>query len=772
MKALPNLLNPGLAGIAAAAAAGAAGYRLLKFWKSRFGFKNGDTSMNMASSEAFPFGSMHSSEAGHISLRSVAIRGEIEGLFFGWQIIQEYKNKTDHPLEIIYTFPLGWDAALLGMSAKIGEKELVGVVVEKKEAEEKYEAAVAKGDSAILVQKSGDGLYTANLGNIGAGETVSVRLDCARLLSWGPDGVRLSIPTVVGERYGDPFGPGGLAPHESVKPSAAANYPFTVDLRIRGDLAGGDVRCLSGGAQIMREGNETLVRLDHGAVMDRDFVLFMPGAGAASQAYCVPDGEKFMLAASFLPKMADMRPSAIGLKILVDCSGSMSGSSIAEAKKGLGKVLGLLEERDYLSYSRFGSYCRHESKRLERCGKDALKKFSRAIEATDADMGGTEMEGALKSTFVDIKNPAAEEVPAMVLLITDGDVWNTQNIVAAAKNSGQRIFVIGVGYAPGENVLRTMAEQTGGACELVTPEESIAEAIVRMFQRMRGTIAKNIKIDWHGETLWQSALPKSIYDGETVHAFALVQKRPEAAPTLRWTAEGHEMEARAESLADSGNTDLCRLGRWRQLGECEKKKATELALKYQLISPFTSLVLVYDREEKIDAPLEVEQVPQMRAHGHGSYLAGAASLGIPGNVPQCLWSKRSFFEEDGLSSIMHFCELDAKADDTSASLDAAQFYALWLRQIPGGSLGQFASSLEAGFAAAVEKVAEIAQNLGVAEEAVWAVLLRAVEEKLAGEGAIETSRHSRRMIDAALKNFSSTDIALITEEVIEKFDLV
>lgn len=725
--------------------------------------------------EDFPFGEMKSNGAGKISLQSVAVKGEIDGLFFGWNIIQEYKNETEGPLEIIYTFPLGWNAALLGMTAKTGEKELAGVVVEKNEAEEKYEEAIEQGNSAILVQKSGDGLHTANLGNIAAGEAVTVRLECARLLNYEQGQVRLSIPAVVGERYGDPFGPGGLAPHESVRPSKLASYPFSVDLRIRGDLARGDIRCLAQNADVVKEGGEAIVRLDHGAVMDRDFVLTMEGTGATSQAFCVEDKDNFMVSASFLPAMPDMRPSAIGLKILVDCSGSMSGSSIAEAKKGLGKVLDLLEERDCLSYSRFGSGCKHSTRKLERCDRNSLAKFSRAIEATDADMGGTELERALKSTFEDIKNPFDDELPAMVLLITDGNVWNTQNIVEAAKRSGHRIFVVGVGFAPGENVLRTMAEQTGGACELVSPQESISETIVRMFHRMRGTMAKNINIDWHEKTLWQSALPRSIYDGETIHAFALVHKRPETAPVLRWEAEGRQMSAQAKAIGQSENHDLCRLGHYWQLGDCKKKEAVALALEYQLVSKYTSLVLVHEREDKIDAPLTVQQVPQMRAHGHGNYFGGgfeavsfchfASATSFRSAAPHVLYDTFSDVDD----AVMEFDE----GGNEKRELDAAALYALWLRQVPGGSVAAFASmaGLDPEFAAIAETVEKIAQQLGVAGEFVWAVLLRAVEEFLAANDKIEPDRHSRRLLKAAMKDVSSTDLVLATEQVEENFEM-
>lgn len=573
--------------------------------------------------EPYPFGHMESDSRENISLKSVSISGEVEGLLFSSTIRQEYKNDTDKALEIIYTFPLGWGTSLLGLQATIGEKRLTGEVVKTSEAEEKYEKAVKDGDSAIMVQQSAQGLYTANLGNIKAGETVVVEIHCARLLRFEQGQVRLCIPTVIGERYGDPHCAGSLAPHESAKVDAGAHYPFTLELTIKGDMAKSAVSCPSHPANIKTLEDGLCVSLEAGAALDRDFILLLRDISGTSHALCVPDGDMCMVAGSFAPELPQKIASPLGLKILVDCSGSMSGSSIAEAQKGLGKVLSLLRPEDQIAYSRFGSEVEHLTRCLLPCTPENIEKLSKAIDATSADMGGTEMEAALRSTFQDIAGDAKNEVPPLVLLITDGDVWEVENIIATAKASGHRIFAIGVGYAPAESLLRDMAIQTGGACEFVSPQENMAEAIVRMFHRMRGAIAQNIRIDWGQESVWQSSLPHYIYDGETVHAFALLKGQSSSAPAMSWEVDGETRSAVCERLETSESQDLLRLGRMRQMEESESdEEKLNLALKYQLVSELTSLILVYERPEddKLDGLPSIQQVPQMPAYGHESSL--------------------------------------------------------------------------------------------------------------------------------------------------------
>lgn len=783
MALTPKISNPALNKLGIAAAAGAIGYGIFKYWKNRnTGIENMEIDMpgNIPNLNdgPFPFGEMSSCGGEQIALKSVGISGRIDGLFFGWTIRQEYRNETTSPLEIIYTFPLGYNAALLGMDATIGEKRLTGTVVENMEAEEKYEKAVSDGDSAIMVQQSARGLYTANLGNIAAGESVVVELHCARLLNFEQGMVRLCIPTVVGERYGNPYGPGGLAAHESVKVDTLAKYPFSLELVLAGDVAKGEIECPGHKATITKNGAEATVKLDPGAALDRDFILLMKGIETASHALCVPDGEEYMLAASFQPAMPSREISPIGLKILVDCSGSMSGSSIGEARKGLGQILQQLTPRDYISYSRFGSNVIHSSKELRPCTPEEITRFSGAIDKTRADMGGTEMEGALKSTF-DIGNPAGDELAPMVLLITDGDVWNTQNIIAEAKKSGHRIFVVGVGFAPGEHVVRDMANATGGACELVSPNENIAGVIVRMFNRMRGTIASKIRIDWPEEPVWQSALPKYIYDGETVHAFALMAKRPQGQAVLRWQADGHECEANSGQMEYSENGGLVRLGRMREIeGSKNKAERIGLALKYQLVSENTSLILVHEREEKIDKPLKIQQVPQMAAHGHGSFggIGAVASFccaptfmtgGTLGMsvVDSLLRGLGSAPDADGYVE-------DGEAEAEEILVKTKEIYPVWKSNLySDGTMAGFIKAVEAdaAFAGIVEAVHEIACKLGIDEEAVWAEIMRNVEIYMAVNYDHNKERHSTRLINATLKNISPADQALLDESVADKF---
>ena len=99
-----------------------------------------------------------------IALQSVSAVGRISGLLFEMTVRQHYCNTSKCNIETVYTLPLAWGAVLMGLSVEIGGKRQTGTVIEKKQAQDKYEDAIAEGDMPVMLEQSSPGLYTINLG--------------------------------------------------------------------------------------------------------------------------------------------------------------------------------------------------------------------------------------------------------------------------------------------------------------------------------------------------------------------------------------------------------------------------------------------------------------------------------------------------------------------------------------------------------------------------------------------------------------------------------
>ena len=559
--------------------------------------------------------STQDSETGEqVALKSVQATGQISGLMLEMTVRQHYCNTSNRNIETVYTLPLAWGAVLMGISAEINGRRQAGMVLEKNEAQHQYEEAITKGDMPVMLEQSSRGLYTINLGNLKSGEEAVIEYQYAQLLRFEQNRIRLSIPTTIAPRYGDAHKDGGLRPHESTDSSRLVEYPFDLSIRIDGEAAKGAIESPSHAITVAVTESGLVATLARNGYLDRDFVLTMDGVNSPSLASVVKDDDGYTALASFCPEIKAAPNMAINLKILVDCSGSMGGESITSAKLALHHVLSGLGANDHFSYSRFGSDILHDFPSMLSAQPSVIERASALVDVTDANLGGTEIEKALHSTFA-LKGGGEG---ADVLLITDGEVWDIEKVIKLAQKSGHRIFAIGVGSSPADSLLRQLAEDTGGACDLVGPFEDIEQAITRMFRRIRLQRVTDLRVDWGTEPcIWNTQPPKVLFDGETVHVFAGFSKQLVESPILSFIAHGHdqriEITAPIPELFDTQT--LCRIAGDNRLKTASEIDSVSLAMRYQLVTDKTNLFLVHQREgeDKATELPRLQKILQMQA---------------------------------------------------------------------------------------------------------------------------------------------------------------
>jgi Ca-activated chloride channel family protein len=588
-----------------------------------------------------------------IGLVSAHVSGRLNGLVAQIKLRQVYKNWSDDNIECVYTFPLAWQSVLLGMRVELNGKSLTGSIKPKRVAEALYEKAIDNGDLPVMLERSGKDLYTANIGNIQTGDEVVIELDYAQILKAEDGSVRFSLPTTVAPRYGD-SADSGMRPHQQSEADPQVEQRLFVNLEMSESLSAGTIHCPTHEIQHSRQGNQCSVRLEGAAWLDRDFVLVVDRLDDLSFAVAAPDhvrpGQATVLTGSvFKPQKAQQNRGSV-IKVLVDCSGSMQGDSIEQARDCLNWLFGQLSNADKVSFSRFGSSVQHDHPALQSCStvyRQVLKTSARRLAA---DLGGTEIDMALKEVIaIEGENPDETE-NAAILLITDGEVWNIDEIIATVRASGHRIYAVGVGSAPSESLLQDMAEVTGGACEMVTPRESMQRAVERLLIRLRQTQAIEQETICSAPVLWQSKTNKHAAYGEGLSSWIQVEAN-ESDPNSLWVEQTiFPGDTRTRCKVDwDDSLDLSRISAAFQLHDISLAKEREkLAMEYQLVSSETNFILVHERmeaEKPEDLP-ELHQVKPMLAAGWGGN--GTAR---PTRVAPSLQVMRS-----GVDNVIRSCE--------------------------------------------------------------------------------------------------------------------
>ena len=566
-------------------------------------------------------------DGSNVPLQSVDVNSVLNNLICETTVRQTYRNVEDKNIEAVYTFPVPLHAVLISLEVTIGDRILKGIVVEKSNAVNQYEDAITEGDTAIMLEQTEPGMYAMNIGNLMPGDKTIISVTCAELHHWQGNSLRFFLPTTIAPRYGNPES-AGLEPHQTPKYSLVTENLFSLKLSVMGLLKDASFISPSHKVNIDKDDDRTTITLsEEKTFMDRDFVLNIEfDSDKKSFSISDRDIDGYLLLAAFNPRFdAGENTSPRSIKIIVDCSGSMSGDSIIKARDALLKILDLLRPQDYFNLVTFGSNYNLLFNKQKTAEGENLVLAKRHARHIDADMGGTEMESTITAA---INSPSPQEISTEIFLITDGEVWESNTIIQTARRSHHRIFTVGVGSSVSEGFVRAIAEETGGACELVSPREEMEEKIVRHFKRIYLPKAEDIKIIWPdgAKTMIPEEI-KSVYDGDTVYAFARFQERPAGAVRMDISSEnGHAFSEEVkvaqgtEISTDNIPGTIARLAAHEEMmGQTDAIKSLDIAIRYQLMSKYTNCLVIdtrADSEKAKDMPV-LRKVPQMLAAGWG-----------------------------------------------------------------------------------------------------------------------------------------------------------
>ena len=171
---------------------------------------------------------------------------------------------------------------------------------------------------------------------------------------------------------------------------------------------------------------------------------------------------------------------------LIDRSGSMYGKRIDMAKQSLIYFLKSLQENG----SKFNIIC-FGSDFYSIFNKNKLvndKNINNALKLVmnfDADMGGTEIKEAL---YYIKENLMEKDLLNRIFIMTDGAVWDINDCLKIAKKSSQsgdydcKFFSLGIGNGCSESLVRGIAINGDGDCELVKNEDDISDKIIYLLE--------------------------------------------------------------------------------------------------------------------------------------------------------------------------------------------------------------------------------------------------------------------------------------------------
>ncbi|APB32947.1 von Willebrand factor type A domain protein [Gloeomargarita lithophora Alchichica-D10] len=441
-----------------------------------------------------------------IPLRGVDFNVVIREIGSWVTVSQHFQNVEDQPIEAVYSFPLPEGAAICGFQVYLGERIIAGRVEEKETAFAQYDEAIKEGHGAYLVDQDRPNIFTISVGNLLPQQAVVVRMTYVQELDTQVHGGRFVIPTTISPRY-MPVAQLETAPATELlhlnPPTVLENLPYGLAIRVDLVTSTPIIGLESPSHPIrltLKDGQATVELVGENIQLDQDFVLTYTLQKSHEPHILLGKdmgSDGFVAMLNFWPQLEIKQRQPQEFIFIIDRSGSMQGESIQQARTGLLLCLKSLQPGDQFNIYGFGSTYEKLFERSQPYTEETLTTATQHVQELEADIGGTEIYPVLENALSQIGN-----LPASVILLTDGEVGNEQEVIHLAQTyrGRVRIFAFGIGRGADEYLMRGMARATDGAAEFIFPEERTELKVMQQFHRIGVPHAEQVRVDWGGLT--------------------------------------------------------------------------------------------------------------------------------------------------------------------------------------------------------------------------------------------------------------------------------
>lgn len=556
---------------------------------------------------------------------------DISGPIANVKVVQSYKNDGNVPIEAVYIFPASTRAAVHHMEMKVGSRIIKAEIKEKQQARKIYEDAKESGKRASLLEQHRPNVFQMNVANILPDETVEVIMHYTEFLIPEDQKYSFVYPAVVGPRY-----TGGALPEQGqsfanqgyTKKGVMPSYDFDIDVKLDMSIPVMYANSPSHKTNIdYFPNNLTTVDLDPRDLTrgTKDFILNYSLAGeqiaTGIQTYQLGD-EQFFLCQMEAPSL-DWKPEISPREYIfvIDVSGSMSGYPLDVTKELMKNLLGGMNANDKFNVLFFaGSAFALSEQSISAERKNIKMAFDKMKQQNGG--GGTNLLPALKQAM---SFPKVKGYSRSFVVVTDGYVTVEDEAFELIHNSldDANFFAFGIGSSVNRHLIEGMAHVGRGEPFVVTEQKYALKEAQKLQNYISNPVLTDLKITGTDVELYD-LIPASVPDlmaARPVYFFGKYKNAGRRASLSISGMRGNYPFSNSVGMYEGKSTDVLpylwarekiRLNEDFNVNRTDKsrvKEITELGLKYNLLTKYTSFVAV-DKKSVVGKDQKAKQVKQ------------------------------------------------------------------------------------------------------------------------------------------------------------------
>ncbi len=451
-----------------------------------------------------------------LPLKHTDVRASVAGYIGSVEAVQQFHNPYSSKIEAVYVFPLPHNAAVNEFLMTIGERQIRGIIRERKEAEEIYQAAKRQGYVASLLTEERPNIFTQSVANIEPGKEIEVTIKYFHTLDYVDGWYEFVFPMVVGPRFnppgmtngigaaarGSPGSSGQKTEIQYLKPTERNGHDISLKVEIDAGVSIEEFTCRTHDTSHSSLSPEQLtVALNpHDNIPNRDFVLRYRVAGDKIKTDLLTQrderGGYFTLMLYPPAELKQLTRQPLELVFVLDCSGSMSGLPLQQAKAAIERALQLLRPGDSFQLINFSLSASQLGNRPLEATPENIQRGLQYLRSLNAE-GGTMMIEGIKAA---LDFPHDPERLRFVCFLTDGFIGNEAEILGEVHKrlGASRIFSFGVGSSVNRYLLDHMAKVGRGTVAYLGSRDEGAKVMDAFFTRISYPGLTDIALDWGG----------------------------------------------------------------------------------------------------------------------------------------------------------------------------------------------------------------------------------------------------------------------------------
>ena len=537
------------------------------------------------------------------------VTASINEIYSKTEVEINYKNTKETSIELIVEIPLRSEIIFDYFVAKIKDKIIKSKVIESNKAEEKYNDAIASGNTGIATMYDEENkICSVKIGNLPKKETLELKLNFIQFVNIKNDYYSLNL----------------IKDFPKIKDFISNEFEGKIILETNSKIIelkqNNNDKEVNYNTIYSNENKKCQIEYKRDSI---DKILFK--TIEIEKPLLFSQYNSNLNETNYILQYYQNNNSITSNKeypclfiILIDQSVSMSGTKIKMVSKTLEKLIKLLPENSYYQLIGFGTNYKVYNEKPELKSEKNLENTIQIIKWLDSNLGGTNLSKPLyyilRDSYSDYKNI---NLSKQIIVLTDGDINVGDDIIDLIKlhNNEFRIHCIGIGNEINKYLITKTSNAGNGTYHFIS-EDLLDKKIFEILKECTKEYINDYKfiLDDNNKTYELQPVNKITYNKESLN-FSFIQKGSENN-NINVEFEWKNLDENLKKNIEFNSEKIIKLNEGSELSKLiigfslkydlseDKNEQIKLSKLYQVLSKYTTLFAEIEGDKSSDNQMQ------------------------------------------------------------------------------------------------------------------------------------------------------------------------